>query len=137
MANGEQQKANSKGYTLYIDTSDKEAILRVYQDNKIVSELKWKSYQKLSETLSNKYSNILQNVGISQDNLKGICVFLGPGSFTGLRIGISFANGLSYGLGIPIYGTKKRGKVDLSVAHDIVVPYYDSPPKITKQKNKY
>lgn len=37
-------------------------------------------------------------------DLKAIAVSIGPGSFTGLRAGISFAKGLSYGLDIPILG---------------------------------
>ena len=42
--------------------------------------------------------------GISYAELNAVAVSQGPGSYTGLRIGVSFAKGLCYGLGIPLIG---------------------------------
>lgn len=132
-------------YILYLDTSDKEAVMVVYSLSSLrggkddvaiskVAEKKWLGYRELSATLTHEYSDILKNVGISQKELAGICVFAGPGSFTGLRIGISFANALAFGLGIPIYATKEKDRLDLTNPSEIVVPEYGAEPNITKPK---
>ncbi|MBQ0081247.1 MAG: tRNA (adenosine(37)-N6)-threonylcarbamoyltransferase complex dimerization subunit type 1 TsaB [Alistipes sp.] len=47
---------------------------------------------------------ILHENGTHAQDLSAISVSKGPGSYTGLRIGVSFAKGLSYGLGIPLLG---------------------------------
>ena len=62
---------------------------------------------KLSQTLLSEINLLLRRNKVSFGNLKGIIVVQGPGSFTGLRVGISVANSLGYGLEIPVVGVKK------------------------------
>lgn len=47
---------------------------------------------------------LLEENGISADDLEAISLSMGPGSYTGLRIGASVAKGLAYGSGIPVIG---------------------------------
>ncbi len=55
-----------------------------------------------SEHLLPEIESLLQQAGCAKDELELIAVTKGPGSFTGLRIGMSAAKGLSYALGIPM-----------------------------------
>ena len=45
---------------------------------------------------------LLRETGVQPDELDAVAVGMGPGSYTGLRIGVSFAKGLCYGLNIPL-----------------------------------
>lgn len=45
---------------------------------------------------------LLRETGVMPDELDAVAVGMGPGSYTGLRIGVSFAKGLCYGLNIPL-----------------------------------
>lgn len=130
--NNQKSKLETKNYILYLDTSEPDATIAIYNGNNLIKEEKWQGHRELADTLSGKYQEVLKNTELGQEDLKGICVFKGPGSFTGLRIGISFANGLAYGLKIPIYGTKKQNQIDLLEPEKIIVPEYGSEPKITK-----
>ena len=62
---------------------------------------------KLSQTLLSMINLLLKRNKLSLKDLKGIIVVQGPGSFTGLRVGISVANSLGYGLETPVVGVKK------------------------------
>src|SRR5574344_2463243 len=45
---------------------------------------------------------VISEAGISMNQLDAVCVSAGPGSYTGLRIGVSAAKGLCYAAGIPL-----------------------------------
>jgi tRNA threonylcarbamoyladenosine biosynthesis protein TsaB len=57
-----------------------------------------------SERLLPALDRVLQDAGVTLEGVDGIAVSLGPGSFTGLRIGVSTAKGLAYATGIPLVG---------------------------------
>jgi tRNA threonylcarbamoyl adenosine modification protein YeaZ len=48
------------------------------------------------------YEKLCSETEISLNNIDGIAVSIGPGSFTGLRIGLSYSKGLAFGCGLPI-----------------------------------
>ena len=73
-------------------------------DNKIITEIHSDRQMGLLEHLTPEVDNILYENKLSVNDLGGIAVSLGPGSFTGLRIGMSFAKTLAYSLNIPIVG---------------------------------
>jgi tRNA threonylcarbamoyladenosine biosynthesis protein TsaB len=60
--------------------------------------------KRLSEELLSRIENLLQANDGSLESITGIIAYRGPGSFTGLRIGLSVANTLAYALGVPIAG---------------------------------
>ncbi len=124
----------SDKYSLYLDTSNPEAVMAIYKGGNISKKVVWQGHRELSATLSKKLLEISKKEKINVEDIEGIYVFIGPGSFTGLRIGISFANALSYGLGIPIYAVRRKEKINFLRPRKIVIPKYGAPAKITKAK---
>ena len=75
------------------------------------------------------------------EDLSGIVIFRGPGSFTGLRIGITTANTIAYAREIPIVGATGENwradgleKLKNNQNDKIVMPEYGAEPNITKPK---
>ena len=89
---------------LAIDTSTDTASLALTKDGKVCTELTWCCGQNHSVQLLPRLANLLSQAGISPDSLSGIIVAKGPGSYNGLRVGISTAKGLAFSLEIPIVG---------------------------------
>lgn len=88
---------------LYIDTSDSEKI-HIKLDDKVVEEV---SRQDKSQKLLSLIVEELAKRGKKLQDLREIEVNLGPGSFTGLRVGASVANALAWSLNIPVNGKKE------------------------------
>jgi len=101
----------------------------------------WLAHRQLSVTL---LSTIRDQLAVQQadfHDITGLVIFKGPGSFTGLRIGVTVANTLAYGLQIPIVGAEgnawqKDGIKALRKGenHTIVLPAYGAEAHITKPR---
>ena len=87
---------------LAIDTSTNMASIALVRDEEVLAEMTWQSGQNHTTQLLPHLSHLLGEINIQA--IKGIFVAIGPGSFNGLRVGISTAKGLAFSLGIPIVG---------------------------------
>lgn len=87
---------------LALRTDKPEAELYLYKNRTKLGEIRWQAHRELSNTIHTKIKEILNTSSISLNGVKGIACFKGPGSFTGLRIGLSVANALAYSYKIPI-----------------------------------
>ena len=89
---------------LAIDTSTDTASLALAQEDKVLAELTWHCGQNHSTELLPRISDLLNLAKLNIQSASGIIVAKGPGSFNGLRVGISTAKGLAFSLGVPIVG---------------------------------
>jgi tRNA threonylcarbamoyl adenosine modification protein YeaZ len=89
---------------LAIDTSTDSAGLALVQDGKTLAEATWRCGQNHSVELLPRLTQILQEAGAELKSVSCILVAKGPGSFNGLRVGLSTAKGLAFSLEIPIIG---------------------------------
>ena len=89
---------------LAIDTSTRLIGVALYDGVQIVSEMVWLSNQYHTVELAPTVSSLMDRAGIPINELNAVAVALGPGSFTGLRIGISLAKGMALAGRLAIVG---------------------------------
>lgn len=87
---------------LYIDTSSSFLYSAIYKNNTIISEVKEEYGQSLSEVTLPKIVEMFTNNNLSPKDVDKIIVVNGPGSFTGIRIGVTIAKVFAWTLKIPI-----------------------------------
>jgi len=126
---------------LTIRTDSPEAEIGLFDGQKELAYKKWQAHRQLAETIHQKIEKLLKSQQKDWQDIEGIVAFKGPGSFTGLRIGLSVANALAASLGIPIVGTDNEdwigsGLSALSGAQNegVIMPEYGSPVHITAPK---
>lgn len=88
-------------YILAIDTAGAEGSLALAGDGAVMGRGTLPPSGH-SETLSRSAERLLAEGGLSPRDLAAVAVAQGPGSFTGLRIGLAWAKGLAWGAGIPL-----------------------------------
>ena len=89
---------------LAIDTSTDTASLALVQDKTVLAELTWRAKQNHTTQLLPNLNYLFSITGTDVKSLTGIIIAQGPGSFNGLRVGVSAAKGLAFSLEIPIVG---------------------------------
>lgn len=87
---------------LYIDTSSSYLYTAIVKDNELVAEIKEEFGQSLSEVALPKLASMFKNNSLDTRDINKIIVVNGPGSFTGIRIGITIAKVYAWSLDIPI-----------------------------------
>lgn len=89
---------------LALDTATKQASVALYDERGVRAEASWYSADNQSVELMPRVVEMLAQQGVAPADLQGVAVAMGPGSFTGLRIGLSVAKGLAIGRGMPLLG---------------------------------
>jgi tRNA threonylcarbamoyl adenosine modification protein YeaZ len=89
---------------LGISTSSNLLSLTVTEGRRLLGDISLNERRSHAEKIITKISELLDSVKIELYSLDGIAVNLGPGSFTGLRVGLSTAKGLALGSGLNLYG---------------------------------
>lgn len=87
---------------LYIDTSSSYLYSAIVEDDKLLSEIKEEYGQNLSKVALPRIASMFEDNNISAKDIDKIIVVNGPGSFTGIRIGLTIAKTYAWSLNIPI-----------------------------------
>lgn len=90
---------------LVLDTATRTPVLGLAEmDGRLLATRRWESRHRQGEQLLDELDGLLAEAGVTARDLAGTCVGIGPGSFTGLRIGLATAKVLAYSLRLPLVG---------------------------------
>jgi tRNA threonylcarbamoyladenosine biosynthesis protein TsaB len=123
-------KQNLKlGYILNIETATKNCSVALAKDGKTIfcKEIAQEGYSH-AERLHVFIEEIIKEAGITFKDLSAIAVSQGPGSYTGLRIGVSAAKGLCYALDIPLIAvdTLQALASQVTISSGLIIPMIDA-----------
>lgn len=83
---------------LTIRTDNPEAEIGLYDGQKQLAYHSWVAHRELGKTFHTQIEKLLQGAGFGWADIGAVVAYQGPGSFTGLRIGLTVANALAYSL---------------------------------------
>src|SRR5262245_35102397 len=104
---------------LAIDTSGISGSAALLEDQKILSETSWRAQANHSSELPSQVQKIIREAGLSVPQVEAFAVTLGPGSFTGLRVGLAFVKGLAFSGQKPVAGISTLEALAFSVPEEI------------------
>lgn len=113
---------------LAFETSAKAASVALTQEGKLLGECYQNTGLTHSQTLMVMAQDLLQQCGVAISQLDAVAVAKGPGSFTGVRIGVAAAKGLAWGAELPCVGvsTLSAMAAGLGVWQGYVCPVMDA-----------
>lgn len=123
---------------LTLRTDNPVAEIGLYNEQHQFAYISFQAHRKLAETLHLQIRQLLHTNDLDWKNIEGIVVYKGPGSFTGLRIGLSVANALSAALSVPVVSQTSEEWINLGIVRILngvnevmSLPEYGAPPHIT------
>ena len=102
-------------YTLFIDTHYKDILLVLYKDNMLIDKTLLTDFKSTSVETMPALVNLLEKNNLKPTDLGKIAVCIGPGSFTGTRIGVTIAKTLAFSIKIPIVSISSLDMVGLNL----------------------
>lgn len=106
---------------LFIDSSRKSLSIALANEDKLIFVSNVNSYSKHSNFLLNEIAKQFENINMSIKDIDGIVVLNGPGSFTGIRVGVTIAKTLAWALNKKLYVINNLKALSLSFENDIVI----------------
>jgi tRNA threonylcarbamoyladenosine biosynthesis protein TsaB len=87
-----------------IDTATDQASVALHDGFRVRMEQSWESPRRHTTELTARLAEAMEALGLGPERLSGVVVAKGPGSFTGLRVGMAMAKGLALAQRIPLVG---------------------------------
>ncbi|SDF11737.1 tRNA (adenosine(37)-N6)-threonylcarbamoyltransferase complex dimerization subunit type 1 TsaB [Sporomusa acidovorans] len=115
---------------LAIDTATLVSSVAIATQDTLVAELTIQTRKTHSERLMPHIASLLSMAEMTQNSIKAVAVSIGPGSFTGLRIGLATAKAMAYALHIPLIGVPTLA----ALAFSCPVPGVVLAPMLDAQK---
>ena len=112
--------------SLFLDTSSSYLNIGIFKNGTLLSSLYKRFDRDLSKEALFEIKNLLDSSSISVHDWDEIICVKGPGSFTGLRVGVTIAKTMSYFLGIKLYSTSSLDVMATSCNSRIIVPLIDA-----------
>ncbi len=91
-----------KNYILHLDTSGNESIAALSANGVLLMELRDEVQRNHAASINQMIQNLLNENDVKWQDLNAVSIVSGPGSYTGLRIGMATAKGICYALNIPL-----------------------------------
>lgn len=116
-------------YILHIDTAVQGASICLAEEGRFVDLLLSEDQKESASWLQVNIQHLMQKNNVSFSDLKAVAVSNGPGSYTGLRVGLASAKGLCYALGIPLIAVNTLTMMAHSSLHfesDLLCPMIDA-----------
>ncbi|MBY6930567.1 tRNA (adenosine(37)-N6)-threonylcarbamoyltransferase complex dimerization subunit type 1 TsaB [Clostridium botulinum] len=113
---------------LSIDSSSKVATAALFEDDTLLGEVTLNNKKEHSTILMTLVESLLDSCNLDIDSVDGFVVSKGPGSFTGLRIGMATIKGLSFGSNKPYVSISSLDALAYSIApfNGIICPVMDA-----------
>ncbi|MCZ2115406.1 MAG: tRNA (adenosine(37)-N6)-threonylcarbamoyltransferase complex dimerization subunit type 1 TsaB [Anaerolineae bacterium] len=89
---------------LAIDTATDWVGLALHDGGSVLAEFGWRNHRTQTIELAPAVAQLWERAGVTPDNLSAIAVAVGPGSYTGLRVGLAVAKGIALGQNLPLIG---------------------------------
>ena len=107
---------NAPGLVVAIDTASDVAGVALCENAALLGEVTWQSHQSHSRQLLPALDWLLGHVGREKQQIGAVCVCLGPGSYAGMRVGLSTAKAFAFGLGASLTGVGRLEAEALPIA---------------------
>lgn len=106
---------------LALDTSSSALSVAVLEDEKVLACHEQVMDRGQGEALIPIIAQVLENAQKKPTDITGVAVAVGPGSFTGVRVGLSTARGIGLALNVPVYGVTNFEATAYDIASPVVV----------------
>jgi len=126
---------------LGIRTDSPTCEMYLYEDAKLLNQAKWQADRELAKALLGELEAFLGANSVSFKDLGGVFAYRGPGSFTGLRIGLTVINTIAYAEQLPVIGAEGEtwqetavSRLEAGETDQMITPLYGAEPRITSPK---
>ena len=113
-------------FTLFIDTHYKDIKIYLFKNNEVISKEELSEFKSTSTDTMPTITKVLEQANIDVHKLNKIAVCIGPGSFTGTRIGVTIAKTLAYSLNIPIVSLNSLEIVSLNANKETYLSSFEN-----------